>query len=387
MEHSQQLEFMDSVLMHIEKPETPDGVTYEIDAKRYTSKEQLELERKKIFQDFPIVVGAVGKLENDGDYFLHDWTGVPIVVIKGKDGVIRAFVNMCRHRGVRLLEEEQGHIKRNIICPYHAWSYDTAGCLKGVFHPKGFEGVNAETHSMIPLDCHTRFGLIFVVPNPELKDKFSWDNYLQEIESVYKTFGLDSHVPYREETRSADANWKLLIDGGLEGYHFKIAHTKTIGPHFLDNASVNHANKFHSSIIFPKKSISRTTDKPREEWSIREHANIMINIFPNTIILVQPDHAMVVLNFPIDEKSTMVQSFMLIPEKADTEKKVEYWELNGNIFWEAIEEDNELAILQQKTFNNYDNMPMTIGSYEKLLVQFEGVVDDVLADKIKLTDF
>lgn len=387
MEHSQQLEFMDSVLMNIETPEKPDGVTYEIDAKRYTSKEQLEIERKKIFQNFPIVVGAAGQLEKEGDYFLHDLTGVPIAVIKGKDGVIRAFINMCRHRGVRLLEEEKGHIKRNIICPYHAWSYDTAGCLKGVFHPKGFEGVNEETHSLIPLDCYTRFGLIFVVPNPELKGKFDWENYLKEVDNIYKTFDLDSHVPYCPESRVSEANWKLLMDGGLEGYHFKIAHGKTIGPHFLDNASVNHANKFHSSIIFPKKSISRTTDKPKEEWQLREHANILVNIFPNTVILVQPDHAMVSTSFPIDEKTTRMDSFMLIPEAPTTDEKTEYWDLNKNIFWEAIQEDNDLAVLQQKTFSNYDNMPMTIGSYEKLLVQFEGIVDDILADKIKLTDF
>lgn len=387
MEHSKQLAFMDSVFMHLEKPETPDGITHQIDTKRYTSKEQLAIERKKIFQNFPIAVGAVGQLENEGDYFLHDDVGVPIAVIKGKDGVIRAFLNMCRHRGVRLLDKEKGHIKRNIICPYHAWSYDTAGCLKGILHPKGFEGVNKETHSLIPLDCYTRFGMVFVVPNPELKDKFNWENYFKEADTVYKTFGLDTHVPYRSETRVVESNWKLLVDSGLEAYHFKIAHAKTIGPHFLDNAGINHENKFHSSVIFPKKSISRIKDTPKSEWQLREHANILLNIFPNTIILVQPDHAMVVLHFPINETKTLITSFMLIPEKPASEKAINYWDLNGNIFWEAIEEDNELTVLQQKTFSKYDDMPMTIGSFEKLILQFENLVDDVLNDKIKLTDF
>ncbi|OJJ17551.1 hypothetical protein BKI52_27190 [marine bacterium AO1-C] len=387
MEHAQQLAFIDSVFMHLKAPETPDGVTYEIDAKRYTSPEQLTQERKQIFQDFPIAVGAVAQLENNGDYFLHDYTGVPIIVLKGKNGEIRAFINMCRHRGVRLLNEETGHIKRNIVCPYHAWSYDIAGCLKGILHDKGFDGVSEATHSLIELDCSIHFGLVFVVPNPELKGQFDWNVFLEEVYNVYKTFGLDTHVPYKPETRTIQGNWKLLIDSGLEAYHFKIAHSKTIGPYFMDNAGINHENKLHSSIIFPKKSITRTQDKPREDWQLREHANILINIFPNTIILVQPDHAMVMLNFPIDEKSTLAHSFMLIPQAPTTQKENEYWELNRSIFWEAIEEDNELVELQQATFSKYDDKPITIGSFEKLILQFENLIDEVLEEKLKLTDF
>lgn len=387
MEHAQQLAFMDSVFMSLEKPETPDGKTYEIDAKRYTSPEQLKQERKKILQSFPIVVGAAAQLENNGDYFLHDLTGVPIIVLKGKDGEIRAFINMCRHRGVRLLIEEKGHIKRNIVCPYHAWSYDSAGCLKGILHGKGFDGVSEATHSLIQLDCSVHMGMIFVVPNPELKGKFNWDNYLKEVYKIYKNFGLDNHVIFGVESRTAAGNWKLIIDSGLEAYHFKIAHSKTIGPHFMDNAGINHENKLHSSIVFPKKSMTRTKDKPREEWRLREHANILVNIFPNTVILVQPDHAMVTMNFPIDEKTTLVNSFMLIPKAPTTQKETDYWELNRHIFWEAIAEDNELVELQQATFNNYDDKPMTIGSFEKLILQFENLVDQVLADELKLTDF
>jgi len=387
MEHARQLAFMDSILENLESPEVPDGITHTIDAKRYTSKERLEAERTKLLQNLPIMVGAASQLEKGGDYFLHDHTGVPIVVIKGKDGQIRAFVNMCRHRGVRLLSEETGHIKRNIICPYHAWSYDTEGCLKRLFHPKGFKGVSEESHSLVPLDCHTQFGLIFVVPNPDLFGSFMWEKYLAEVADVFETYGFETHVPFKPETRIAEANWKLLIDGGLEGYHFKVAHTHSIGPYFLDNAAINHWNTLHSSVVFPKKSIERADEKPRSEWALREHANILVNIFPNTVILIQPDHAMVLTEFPLETDRTLMQSFMLIPKAPASQKETDYWDLNKNIFWGAIEEDNDLAVMQQKTFNRFDDRPMTIGSFEKLILQFENLVDDVLEGRLKLEDF
>jgi phenylpropionate dioxygenase-like ring-hydroxylating dioxygenase large terminal subunit len=228
---------------------------------------------------------------------------------------------------------------------------------------------------------------VFVVPNPALKGKFHWGNFLKEVYNVYQNFGLDTHVAYKAETRTIAGNWKLIIDSGLEAYHFKVAHAKTIGPHFIDNAGINHQNKLHSSIIFPKKSMTKIQDQPRDDWQLRQHANILVNIFPNTVVLVQPDHAMVLFCFPVDAQNTLVHSLMLIPESPANEKEEAYWELNRSIFWDAIDEDNELVELQQASFNVSDDYPMTIGSFEKLILQFEDLIDDVLEDRLKLTDF
>ena len=260
-------------------------------------------------------------------YFLHDLSDLPIMVIKGKDGNIRAFLNMCRHRGVRLLEETEGHIKRNIVCPYHAWSYDTAGCLKTVFHPQGFNEVSADSHSLIELDCWVRLGMIFVVPNPEKKGKIAIDEYLSEVYTITEGFDLGELIPYYQQTGQLACNWKLLVDGGLEGYHFKIAHAKTIGPYFLDNMSINMSNKLHSSVVYPKRAMKKLIDQPQSEWNFRKSANILLHIFPNTVILIEPDHLMVVTNFPLDEKTTESKSFMLLPSEPLTQKAKDYWDL------------------------------------------------------------
>ncbi|MCI4671911.1 MAG: Rieske 2Fe-2S domain-containing protein [Bacteroidia bacterium] len=384
MKKEQQIQIFESVFEGLEKQKQKkdaDGITHQINADRYTSSERLGQEKEVIFKHFPIVTGPATQLQKAGDYFLHDLADVPIIVMRGKDDKLRAFLNMCRHRGVRLLEEKEGKVKRNIVCPYHAWSYNTEGCLQFVFHPQGFSKVEEATHSLIELDCWVRMGMVFVVPNPDLKGKINIDSWLSEVYAITEGFEFGDFYPFHKTEGKLDCNWKLLVDGGLEGYHFKIAHSKTIGPYFLDNMSINTENKLHSCIIFPKRAMKKMKEEAPDEWNFRKAANILVHIFPNTVILIEPDHIMVVSFCPIDEKTTAYTSFMLLPKEPVTEKEKEYWTLNANIFWNAIKEDNEMAILQQKSFNGYSKTHLTVGSYEKLLLQFERLVDEALKGK------
>jgi len=172
MKKAKQIDYIKQVFELLDKQklkQDADGLTHTIDTIRYNSADRLKEEKETIFKNFPIVVGAVGQLREKGDYFLYDQAEVPIMIVKGEDNKIRAFLNICRHRGVRLLDENEGRIQRNIVCPYHAWSYDTQGCLKTIFHPQGFANVDESTHSLIELDCFIKLGMIFVIPNPNVK--------------------------------------------------------------------------------------------------------------------------------------------------------------------------------------------------------------------------
>ncbi|MEM6319920.1 MAG: SRPBCC family protein [Bacteroidota bacterium] len=225
--------------------------------------------------------------------------------------------------------------------------------------------------------------MIFVVPSHRLKGKYDIDQWLQELYAVTEGFDFGDFYSYHFTNEKLDCNWKLIVDGALEGYHFKIAHAKTIGPYFLDNLSFNLDNKLHSSIVFPKRVMEKMQELPASETELRKGANILQHIFPNTIILIEPDHVMVVTFCPVDEKTTQIKSFMLLPSEPKTEKEHDYWKLNAKIFWNAISEDNEMAILQQKSFNGFLDTKMTVGSYEKLIVQFEKNVDLALDGKIE----
>lgn len=387
MNKAKEIECIQAIFDRIEQQKNkvnPPNETRFVPSNRYTSHERFKKEQTELFQNLPMVVGVAGDLEKAGDYFLHDYSGLPIVVMKGKDEKIRAFLNICRHRGVRLLEEAQGHIKRNIVCPYHAWTYDTTGCLKNVFHPEAFQGVSAETHSLIELACEVHFGLVFVVPNPKLKGKFNLGEYVKEIYPILEGYGLENYVPYLRKNESNAFNWKINAEAGLETYHFKITHAKTIGPYFFDSIGLDiRENKFHCTTIYPKKSILKLKEQNPSEWNLRAHANILIQIFPNTTLLVMEDHAMVIPVFPKDEKNSIYKSFLLVPEQPKNEEEAKHFEFNHNLFWDAIEEDYEMVLLQQKSFNAYDEMPMTTGGYETLLTHYVDVVDQMLEGKLQ----
>ncbi len=380
MKKEKQIAIISQVLSALDDQENTfvDGTTKTIDSTRYVDCDRFEQEKEKLFKQYPIVVGAASRLEKEGDYFLHEALGVPIVVIKGNDGRLRAFLNSCRHRGVKLLTAPQGNIRRNIVCPYHAWTYDLQGCLKTVFHSQGFVDVSKESHSLIELDCWVRLGMVFVLPDVQLKGTVDLDAWLEEVAEQTEGFDFGDLVAHAFSQEILPFNWKLLVDGALEGYHFKIAHAQTIGPYFLDNMSIPMEAKIHSSIVFPKKNLEKLKTIPKAQWDLRQVANILIHLFPNVILLIEPDHIMVVSFVPLSPTQTQYHAFMLLPKGVETEKEASYWALNEKIFWDAIEEDNTMAALQQKSFSMYSNQQLTVGSFESLLYQFEAKVDEIL---------
>lgn len=351
------------------------GESYQIPVDRYCSTDQYEKEKEAIFQNLPIVVGATHRLDKAGDYFLHELTGKPIVVIKGADLQIRAFLNICRHRGVRLLEKEKGHISKNIVCPYHAWSYDTSGCLNRVFHPEAFNNVSAKTHSLIELGCLIKMGLIFVIPNPALKGKLNIEKYLAEAISMTSGFDLDDWVPVLPQVRTNSFNWKLGVEAGLEAYHFKVAHAETIGPYLFDCGGMPVSeNELHLTYFIPKTNILKLKDQSLDGVDIRGYGNTLLHIFPNTTFLMMKDHVMVVTLFPKDEKTSISESFMLVPKPISSDDDQKTAELNLKIFWDAIEEDNQMTLRQQQSFNGHSDISMTVGGYGSLLFQFSELV-------------
>lgn len=380
MKKEKQIEIIEKVLAELKASEkhAVEGITATIDTDRYRNPERFHEEKETLFKRLPIVIGAASSLEKAGDYFLYDHLEVPLIAVKGNTGQIRVFLNVCRHRAVKLVTEPKGNIRRTIVCPYHAWSYDLDGCLQSVFHPVGFSGVDANSHSLLEVDSWVRFGMLFVVPDHSIKGQIEIDTWLDEVYSLTEGFDFGSLIAHLHSEDTLPFNWKLLVDGALEGYHFKIAHSQTIGPYFLDNKSIPLPTKTHSSIVFPKKSLVKLQQQPKEKWELREVANVLIHVFPNVVLLIEPDHIMVVTFCPRSPTETHYHAFMLLPKSVANEKEASYWSRNEKIFWDAIHEDNEMAALQQRSFSGQSDLSITVGGFEPLLLQFEQLVDRLL---------
>ena len=201
----------------------------------YMAGEQFDAERMKIFRPLPNAVAHVSELSEKGSFLSCDVAGLPVLLTRDQDGVANAFLNVCRHRGTRLVDEAAG-CKRRFSCPYHAWTYSSSGELVGAPHfDEGFPDIDKKDLSLRRLHCEERFGLVWVwAAESEVTNIDRWfDGIAEDMDAL----GIADMAIAAEDTALHKANWKILVEGGIEAYHFRVAHRHTIGPHFEDNLS------------------------------------------------------------------------------------------------------------------------------------------------------
>ncbi len=226
-------------------------------------------------------------------------------------------------------------------CPYHAWRYSNGGALLGIPHGHCFPNLKKNDHNLIPLPVEERYGLIWVLPQPKADFDLSGflDHSLSGISEDLKALELEHHVVFKPHERNWRANWKVLADGGLETYHFRAVHQRSIYPYFFDNLLVFDRFSHHQRLVLPKRSIAELAKVERNQWNLRSHANLIYFLFPNVVLLVQPDHIAVVAISPISVSESRITVTMLIPQSNTIEKDVEYWEKNRQITISALDED------------------------------------------------
>jgi phenylpropionate dioxygenase-like ring-hydroxylating dioxygenase large terminal subunit len=378
MDRSLELSLLDEALSRIRGKQT--DVAPEVGAScpaDYVTPARLDAERATVFRRWPLVVGFSAQVAAPGQFLTHGETDVPILVSRGADGQLRAFVNACRHRGT-LLEADACGARKAFVCPYHAWSYDLAGRLLKIPHADGFPGVDRETHGLRELPVAERHGLVFVVPTPGAS--LDLDAYLGPLGGELAGFSFAAHAVFGTSRRVRTMNWKLMMDSSYETYHFRTVHAKTIYPLFHDNTGVFAWCDPHVRLILPKRSFAELPTRPRDEWRIREHCNLIYGLFPNTLVLVQPDHAMVLSAWPIDVDHTALTAGMLIPEPPGSERAERHWARNERIFWDAIEEDIAITERIHRTLRAVPDDRLVLGRFEHLIARFHDALARAVAD-------
>jgi carnitine monooxygenase subunit len=249
----------------------------------YIDPARFEAERTKLFLGEPIVAGVSGDIPEPGDYLLFDAAGPSIIVSRGKDGVARAFLNMCTHRGAKLIEAVEphsGHAAR-LTCPFHAWTFDAAGKLIGQPSKDAFAGCEIGSRNLVELPCAEHLGLIFVRPGGG--DAIDAEAHLGELGEILAALELHRAVPVKKGVLTADSNWKFALDTYGEGYHFGTLHSSTIGQtHYNDITVLDRFGRNHR-VGFPDKSLGALVDTPESEWPDSDYGGVH-HIFPNTIV-------------------------------------------------------------------------------------------------------
>lgn len=171
----------------------------------------------------------------------------------------------------------------------------------------------------------------------------------------------------------------MLIEGGIEAYHFKVAHSETIGPHFEDNLSSYQMFGPHMRSELPRSTLGTMTDSPLDEWSIRTHAKVLYTIFPSNQWLVMQDHIAWVQLEPLSDGETVIRLSTLAPASEITEDKAEHWARNHAITMTTLGEDFAMGVSVQKGFSSGANSNLTFGRFEGALDRFNREVETVLA--------
>lgn len=335
---------------------------------RYTSAARFEAEMEHVFRALPMVAAHSSELAEPGSYLTLSLAGLPVLLTRDKSGSANAFLNVCRHRGARLVGDPQG-CKKAFSCPYHGWTWDAAGQLRGVPHEKdGFPALDRSQYGLRRLPMVERFGLIWVVPDTEAD--FDFDSFLDPLETDFDWLGMSGMVVAESEQDTYEANWKLLAEGGIEAYHFRITHRDTIGPHFMDNLSSYQMLGPHMRSILPRTSIETLEQLPREAWSIREHANVLYTLMPSDQFLLMQDHVAWIHAEPLSASRTALRIATLVPAEDFSPERAGHWTRNHAITKMTLDEDFEVNQAVQSGLNSGANTELTFGRFESALHRF-----------------
>lgn len=257
----------------------------------YTDPGRLDREMDALFRGRPQVVGLSCDLPLAGSYFTTMLAEVPVLVVRGEDGFVRAYLNACRHRGASVASG-RGHAGRAFKCPYHAWIYDINGKLLG--QPSAgdaFAGVDASCTGLFTLPAGESSGIVYVSPVTQSGGIDAVDE-LAGLAPTLSSVGFDEFVLFDEWHSTWTMNWKQPFDTFLEAYHIFSLHKDSLSKETLSTPMLTENFGPHSRGVVLQREAINLLHRPEEEWTVGNNANIFFALFPNSILnLPAPGHA------------------------------------------------------------------------------------------------
>ena len=375
MDRTTELQLIDELLNLREKQQhyCDETVSYS-HVDHYVSQSRFNVEQQRIFSKLPIVVAHHSEIASSGDFVKREMANGSVLVTRDSEGVARVFHNICRHRGTRLVDDSRG-CKHRFTCPYHAWTYSNQGDLISAPHlQSGFPDLDKATYGLKEIRSVERFGFIWMVLSDDADVDI--DTYFKPIKEDALALGLDDLAIAADQTSVHECNWKILVEGGLESYHFKVAHRKTIGPYFEDNLSTYQILGSHMRSVLMRSSMHTLNSSNRSTWRLRDHANIIYTFFPLTQLLVQQDHVVWINSNPIGPDQTELRLVTLAPKSKLNEKA--YWAKNHAITTTTLAEDFAIGESIQSGLSSGANQVLTFGRFEGALKTFNDLVDSYL---------
>ena len=311
---------------------------YRNDVTAYTCPERFERERELLMRRHPLVMGLSCDWAEPGAWSTDDHADVPVLIVRGQDGKLRAFLNVCRHRGAKVAD---GCGKASLFtCPYHAWTYNLDGRIRGIPDERSFPGVRQERPGLTGLPLSERHGVVFVLPTPSADGStdLDIDPWLGGLGPDLARWSLGSYHRFDRREVPETMNWKLLVDTFHEAYHIGFLHRDSLGP--ILHGIVADFAPFGPShrLIFARKKLDRLKSQPEESWDLMWNTAIVYALFPNTLLIVQGDHVEIHRCFSADGRvdRSVMETALYIPKPIASEDERRHWNANMDLVMKVV---------------------------------------------------
>ena len=320
----------------------------------YTDEGILRQELETFYNRSWLNVGREEQIPDAGDFFTRAIGDESVIVLRGTDGKVRAFYNVCRHRGTRLIEEAEGKKLRSVVCPYHAWTYSTEGALVGAPHTDELADFRKEDYGLHPVRLESWGG-------------FLWANLDTDAPTMRKELGrfLEKFDRFRladlrlvsRKTYTVEANWKILVQNYQECYHCAPIHPELnritpylsgeVHDYFVDGEQRTPFSGGYMEFAKDYQSMTWTgyTDRPALRGMTEEDLRRIYYyvVFPNLFFSLHPDFLMIHRTWPLaPSRSTIECEFYFDAEAIarpdfDPKDAIELWDLINGQDWAVCE--------------------------------------------------
>ena len=340
----------------------------------YIDNDIVSSEVDKIFYDHPVPVALSAELKENNSYKATKAIDTPLLITRGEDGIVRTFINICKHRGAPVCPEGSGK-KSKFNCTYHGWMYNNTGNLVNIFKSDTFGDIDKSKIKLTELFCEERSGFIWVCLNPDTK--YDLNKWMNGCDAELDDIDLKNWYLFKS-IKINGPMWKICWDGYTDGYHHHMVHPETVGKNTIVNLIAHDTYGPHQRFAFGLKNIDELSDIEEKDWEPENHLRLIHSVFPNSSIsAIQNEHCLVSIIFPsTDLQETITTQYILCLKEPKTKEEIKKAEDFAELSRAAIiDEDYPINFKIQETIHSKANTEFLFGKNEPIQQHYHNWID------------